>query len=419
MGRVVASPAAMEPHRLRSRLSRVASAAVIVHACLAALGVAASATGTERPERVLVLDPGDGGTPRTGWWRPRQMPDPARLTHVRTRPEGAELELVLIRDEVGRARRWQTSPVTVQLPSRRDGDVLLVRARLAGHRTREVSIHAFEVPDQLEIALEPLPNTLRAATHIDLVGRRLLFLWTDEPAQVRFRSGEAAAHLVLGETRNGVAEVPGVRFDAVGEDLFIEVPLRAGWEQRSELRAHQDADRARGLERTVVEWVPRDGGLAAIDRARTGLGRLGPVHADACAQAFDRALREEIPEESLARALAPTGRFVDAVHAAALRRLATVTPAPPLELLDGTRLDPARPVEADHALGRLAEVRGYLAWLRSFVSEVAPADEASPTLAALVAPALSPADWQTALGRATAAEAGCRAVRPDVGATLR
>ena len=405
----------MSPHRPRSWLGRIVT---LLAGFAAVSGLAAAAT-VDVAVPVVVLDPGDAGPPDSRWWQFREEPPSAGLTRVETQPAGAELELILIRDEVGRAHEWRKSPVAVQLPSRRKGDVLLVRARLEGHRTREVSLHALEVPDRLEIPLEPLPNALRALTHIDLVGRRLLLLWTDEPARIRFRTGGASAHLVLSETRNLVRAVPGIRLDVVAEDLFVEVPLTAGWQDEAELRAHQSRDSARGLERTTVEWVPHDGGLEAIDRARAGLAALGSEHANTCARAFDAALREKLPAEALARALAPTGRFVDAVHAAAVRRLAEVAPGRSLELLDGVQLDPRKPAEADHALGRLAEIRGYLGWLRSFVWEVAPTRKAPGVLAALIAPALSAEEFAAALEHASAAEVGCRERSADAGSALR
>ncbi len=116
-----------------------------------------------------------------------------------------------------------------------------------------------------------------------------------------------------------------------------------------------------------------------------------------------------ISASSLARGFAPTGRFVDAIHRAALRRLGELAPDGLVELSDGTRFDPTHPIEADFVLGRAADARGYLALLAAFVRSVATDGSGDRALAALIAPGLAASDVTAAIASGREAEASCRA----------
>lgn len=338
----------------------------------------------------------------------RRNEAPAEV-RVNTHPAEAQLEFLYVHSEQVRLRERASAPVRLQVRSARSGDRLLIRAILPGFRSRELTVPADQLPAEIEIALEPLPNAVVAASHIRLVGRNLLVLWTLAPADVRVQEAVGSVHLVLPETRSDVEGVPDLSIENVGEDLFVAIPLEAHWQASQELRAHQSRDTARGLERIVVEWIPTDGGLAATEQARAGLARLGPDAVDSCARQFEQKLRQDTPASSLARAFAPTGRFLDTIHRAALRRLAELSHDGLVEVADGARFDPMRPIEADLAMGRAGEILGYLAVLDAFVGEVATADEANQVLASLIAPDLPVPEMMVAIREARFVEQACRA----------
>ena len=356
---------------------------------------------------VVVLDP-EAGVERDPIKRPLLATEPVAEVHVETHPADAELELVYLRAATARVRERVAAPVRLLLPSLRDGDVLLVRAHRDGYRVREVTFRAGQLPARLTIPLEPLPNTLVATAYIELVGRRLLMLWTEQPARIRVQQAGDSVHVILAETRTVLVPPPGVTLESVAEDLFLRVAVDGDASARGELRAHQARDPARGLERIVVEWVPRDGGLAATLRARAGLAALGPRHVDACSRSFEDRLREGIPASSLARGLAPTGRFTDAIHRAALRRLGELSAGGWVELTDGTHFDPARALEADFVMGRASEAHGFLALLAGFVREVTPAPRVDDVFSSLIAPDLPAAEVAAAIAAARDAEQTCR-----------
>ncbi len=374
--------------------------------------VCAAPSEAAAPGAAVVLDP-EAGAHRSRIERLLRANEPVAEIHLETHPADAELELVYVRATAARIRERVAAPVRLLLPSLREGDVILVRAHRHGHRIRELTLQAGQLPTRLLIPLEPLPNTLVAAAYVELVGRRLLMLWTEEPARIRVQRAGDSVDVILAETWTTLAPSPGVRHESVGEDLFVRVAVAADAAERSELRAHQTRDAARGLERIVVEWVPRDGGLAGTLRARAGLAALGPLHVDACSRSFEDRLREGVPESSLARGLAPTGRFTDAIHRAALRRLGELTPGGWVELVDGTRFDPKRPREADFVTSRASEARGYLALLSAFVREVTPAARADDVFASLIAPDLPATEVGAVIAAAREAEQTCRR-DPDV-----
>lgn len=375
---------------------------------LAGLLAGTIAGGAAAAESEVVLDP-DAHTERSGierWQRARHRVSEVR---VETQPTDAQLELRYVREQRTRLHERTQAPTLLRLPSVAGGDVVVLRALRPGYRTRELSYPANEIPARIEILLEPLPNALLAATHRRLVGRRSLVLWTQSSADVRVQETARAVHVVLAETRSELAGRPDLSIENVGEDLFVAVALDDGWQAHQELRAHQGRDPVRGLERIVIEWVPRDGGLAATERARAGLARLGADDVDVCARQFERELRQAMPATSLARALAPTGRFLDAIQRATLRRLAELDRIGLVELVDGTRFDPMRPIEADLAMGRASEIRGYLAILSGFVRQVTTPHETDRVLASLIAPDLPAAEVAQVIAEARRVERSCRA----------
>jgi hypothetical protein len=358
-------------------------------------------------ESVVVLDPqlpNEAGLVERFRRRNERPADVRVMTH----PAEARLEFIYLHKEQVRLRQRAMAPARLQVRSPQRADQVLVRASQAGYRNHERTFPAGQLPAEIEIALEPLPNALVAASHIRLVGRNLLLLWTLAPANVRVQEAVGSVHLVLPETRSEIEDAPELSVANVGDDLFVAVPLEASWQADQQLRAHQSRDSARGLERIVVEWVPADGGLAATEQARAGLARLGPDAVDSCAHEFEERLRQGTPASSLARAFAPTGRFLDAIHRGVLRRLAELRDDGLVEVTDGSRFDPMHPIEADLAMGRAGEVLGYLAVLDAFVGEVATADEANRVLASLIAPDLPVPEMMAAIREARRVEDTCR-----------
>ncbi|MEN8185486.1 MAG: hypothetical protein ABFS46_23470, partial [Myxococcota bacterium] len=233
----------------------------------------------------------------------------------------------------------------------------------------------------------------------------------------RLQEQEQGVQLILAETAmtpdlktslEGVKSPLVERVEAVqvGEDLLLRVQLaEAARDGAVDLRSRRAHDPIRDLHAYSLDLVPADGGVAAVEKARAALARISSSDVNGCARRFDETLRGELDGESLARALSPRGAFTDPYLRAAMKRLGEVSGGK-VVLLDGSELRTSVPLELAAATSQAAQVKGYLAVLRSFAQELEPG-QPDPVLRSLVAPEIDPARFEEVLAEARASERRC------------
>ena len=366
-------------------------------------------------------------------WRPRNLFAWIRPGHnydertvlVETSPADAMLDLFYVRSNFQKRYEQAEAPARVVLPPRVEAgprDALVVRAFREGYRQREVSVRVQSSQDRVLLELEPLPNTLVAASLVYFAGRASLAFLAKESLTVRVQEREEGFSVVLAETAlakevdstlTGMQSplVEGVEWLQLGEDLLVQVQMPKGQRPLYDLRSRQMRDELRDLYVYSVDLVPSDGGVDAVRRAREALARIRPEQVTGCARVFDDALREQLDAEALARALAPRGTFTDPYLRAAMKRLAEVSPGGRVQMLDGSTFT-SSPIELSAAMSQAAQARGYLALLRAFVREIEVQNGRRDTLRGLIAPEVPPAAFAEALQAAERRESSCAGSSP-------
>jgi len=389
---------------------------------LAALVLALVAASAAVPTVDLVPKDRASWRPRNlfAWLRPGHNYD-QRSILVETSPADAMLDLFYVRSNFQKRYEQAEAPARVLLPSRVDAgprDALVVRAFREGFRQKEVSVRVQSGDDHVVLELEPLPNTLLAASHVYLAGRASLAFLAKESLTVRVQNADDGFNVVLAETALAGEVAPALagmqsplikRVESLqlGEDLLVQVEMPPAQRAAYELRSRQMRDELRDLYVYSVELVPSDGGVASVSRAREALARLAPADATGCARTFDDALRQQLDPAALARALAPRGAFTDPYLRAAMKRLAEVSPGGRIEMTDGSSYT-ASPLELAAAMSQASQARGYLALLRAFVRELEIPANRQDTLRGLVAPESGSAAFAEALSAAERRESSCR-----------
>lgn len=392
---------------------------------LAPFVLALAAATAAVPTVDLVPDDRASWRPRNlfAWLRPGHNFD-ERSILVETSPEGAMLDLFYVRSNFQKRYEQAEAPARVLLPSRVEAgprDALVVRAFREGFRQKEVSVRIQSSEDHVVLELEPLPNTLLAASHVYLAGRASLAFLAKEALTVRVQDGDDGFSVILAETAlaqdvepalSGMESplVRGVESLQLGEDLLVQVEMPPQQRAVYELRSRQMRDELRDLYVYSVELIPNDGGVASVRRAREALARITPSDTTGCTRAFDDALRQQLDAAALARALAPRGAFTDPYLRAAMKRLAEVSPGERIEMTDGSSFT-GSPLELAAAMSQAAQARGYLALLRAFVRELEVPANRLDTLRGLVAPESGSAAFAESFTAAERREASCRGGR--------
>jgi hypothetical protein len=345
----------------------------------------------------------------------------ARYIEVETSPSDADLDLFYIRSNFQKRYEQAKSPIKIVLPVRADAgprDAVVIRASKEGYVQKEVTIRVDSREDHVVLDLDPLPNSLMAASQVYLAGRSTLSLLTTQSLSVRVQKQADGFNVILAETALGsdvgdslgtienplISKVESIQ---LGEDLLIRVRTRPDAQKGYELRSRESHDDLRGLYVYALDLVPADAGVSAVQRARAALAALSSADVTGCALTFDQHLRESLDAASLARALSPDGNFTDPYLRAAMKRLGEVSPGGRIHMLDGTAYDPSRPLELAAAMSEPASARGYLALLRAFIDHLEPADYRADTLRGLVAPELGAKDFAGKLDAAETAERSC------------
>ena len=344
-----------------------------------------------------------------------------RFIRVETVPSGALLDLFYVRSNFQKRYEQSEAPVKIILPKRIDAgprDAVMIRAFLEGYRQKEASIRVSSSQEKVLLELDPLPNTLVAASHVYLAGRSSMAFLTKEALTVRVQNRSDGFGVVLAETAKSeqagatleqvtsphVAHVEAIQ---LGEDLLVRVETRDGAGEY-ELRSRQSLDELRDLYVYSVELVPADGGVEAAQKARGALAAIGPSEVNGCAARFDEILRSALEPSALSRALSERGAFTDRYLRAAMKRLGAVSPEGRIRMADGSSFLGSSPLELAAAMSQPGEAKGYLALLRAFVGRIEAPEHRRSTLRGLLAPELPPDQFALAYDRAESAESACR-----------
>jgi len=347
----------------------------------------------------------------------------AREIEVETVPPGAVLDLFYVRASFQKRYEQADAPAVIRLPSRVEAgprDSVTIRALLDGYEQQEVHVRVRSRQDKVVIELAPLANSLSAVTHTYLAGRGSLAFLTRESLTFRLQKARDGLSVVLTQTSLGpaaLATIEGVtspliaslRAQQLGEDLVVRVRLtEAAMAEGAEFRSRQGFDSVRGLHTFALDFIPADGGVEAVRRAKAAFERLRPDAVSGCALVYDAALREQLDPEALARALAPAGAFSDPFLREAMKFLGRLSPGGVVTLTDGSRFEVEAPIELMAASTQSAEAIGYLALLRSFVDQLEPSASRRSTLHGIVAPELPSARFEAIADAAEARERACR-----------
>lgn len=357
-----------------------------------------------------------GGSPAY-WYSPRKI-------EVRTTPPGAVLDLFYVRRSFQKAYEQADAPVMLVLPSRNEAgshDSVKIRAFLDGYQQGEVSVPVRSRTKQVMIDLEPLSNSLKAVTHLHFADRTTLNFLSTETVTLRSQERDGRYALIFvetGSTPEAVASMEGLHDPLVeslssqqlGTDLVVTLALtERAKEGGVDVRQRQSYDPIRRLHTLRIDVVPKVTKGSPVQRAKAALARIGPGSVTGCAVRFDDVLHARLDHSALARALTPSGAPTDPYMRAAMKRLGEISPDGAVVLTDGTTYRTHIPLELAAATSQAAEVRGYLAMLRSFVAELEAPPYRRGTLRGLIAPEVSPKDFDAMLDSAEAAERTCLA----------
>ncbi len=295
----------------------------------------------------------------------------------------------------------------MKLPTRLQTDAadrLLVRGFVPGHERYRQSLAADEAPKKLQLDFVPLANQLSRIGHGHLAGRSVVELVTSEEPNVRMSADEGGFTIVF--LRTGLADPIAAHLAAYGDPLFrmngrqlgedfvlrLSTPGAEGLDLRHEILR----DPARAEFRTRLE-VSSGATDVRIERLRSALRKMTETTRGSCARAFESILRSELDERALLQSLGRDDHAERAALRAALRRMTEVTKERTLQLLSGTRLRAASPLEFELAWTRRTEVQGYLDWLHDFAALVEPDDAGSRAFRGLVAPTWRPSAFDELL----------------------
>ncbi len=343
---------------------------------------------------------------------------------VRTTPPGAALDFFYVRRSFQRGFEQGDAPSKVVLPSPFEAgphDTLKVRAFHDGYRQKEVSIDVRGHEKEILIDLEPVANSLVGVTHLYFADRASISFLTEEHATFRVQKTPDGYSLILLETgvTPAASESLGAANDALvaglvpqqlGQDLVVRLQLtEVAREGEMELRQRQSYDAVRRLNRFSIDIAPKNPSASSVQRAHAALARVRVADVSGCALRYEETLRKKLDAAGLARALTPSGSFTDPYLRAAMRRLGAVSPGAAVVLADGTTYRTDLPIELSAASSQAAEVRGYLALLRRFVTELEDKSYRRETLRGLIAPEVGPSDFDAILDESEVAERLCLA----------
>ena len=350
-----------------------------------------------------------------------------RRVDIETTPAGGYLDLFYVRSGFQKRFEQGEAPAIVQLPSRVEAgprDVLTIRAFAEGYQPKSVTFKLSEDFDRVAIDLEPLPNALEAVSHRYFAGRSSVRFVTSEALTFRVQQGDEGYAIILNETAytpTAQASVDLIESSLIaegygqqlGQDLMVQFVLRQSAQDKPvEVRSRQRYDGLRDRHELVIDFVSSADSQASVERALRALDVLGPSDISGCAMTFDTALRAELEAGAFARALRPQGEVTDRYHRAAMRKLSEISVDGVIDFTDGSQLRTADAIELEMAIANASMAEGYLVLLRGFVIGLEPdAPSRQAAFKSLVAPEVSPHDFDAIWRRAHEAERLCLASR--------
>jgi hypothetical protein len=266
-----------------------------------------------------------------------------------------------------------------------------------------------------------VPNALRAVAHRYLADRGALAFLTDDALTFRIQENDDGFSLVLNGTRiekepeETISDVRSplirsIRPQQLGEDLVVRVALtKAAKNDAVEVRSRQSHDPVRSVHTFALDFVPADGGVESVHRAKAALARIRTEDVTGCSLVYERSLRERLDIADLARALSVDGSFTDPYLREAMKRLGQLSDNGVITLTDGSQLLVSAPIELMAAVSRSPEAIGYLAVLRRFIEGLEPPESRRQALRGLIAPELSAARFDAIADAAENDERQCRA----------
>jgi hypothetical protein len=345
-----------------------------------------------------------------------------REIQIDTTPSGGMVDLFYVRSNFQKRFEQAETPVRVIVPARVDAgprDSLTIRAFREGFRQKTQTLKIASSIDEVIIDLEPLPNTLDALSHRYFAGRSTIGFLTGESLTFRVQEAPDGLSVILTETamasearealdRIRSPMVEDVFGQQLGEDLLVKVGLSEEAQGTTEVRSRQQYNAARDLHEFVLELVPRAGGGGSVKDALAALASITSADVTACSLAFDRSMRDGLDPGALNRALAPQGAFTDRYVRAAMRRLGEVTPGGVVQFTDGSKYNPAVPIELEVSLNQAAQATGFLSLLRAFVDRLELEEYRDDAYRSLIAPELDGSRFEVVLKEANDARAACR-----------
>jgi hypothetical protein len=404
----------------------------ILHLC-AMFTLAVAATASAEELQVVELKPQDSAS-----WGPSALFSPitslfrggpahyfsAREIVIRTTPPGAALDLFYVRRSFQKAFEQGDAPCRLVLPSPSSAseyDTVKVRAFLDGYSQKEISLPVRGTESEVMIELDPLSNSLRAATHLYFADHARVGFLTEEAVVARNQTARDGFSLILLQTAatpDALASlarvtnplISAIRPQQLGEDLVLRFALTDAADPDA-IRNLQEYDAVRRLHRFTVVVEPKDGAGDPVTRAIAALARIQPRDIDACALRYENELRERLEPAALARALDASQSPIARYLRAAMRRLGEISPAGSVTLGDGTVYRTAVPLELSAATSQAADVIGYIAVLRAFVRELEREPYRVETLRGVISPELEPSRFSAVVEQGVAAERACRGSR--------
>ena len=382
------------------------------------------ATAQDRPDPDLVeiefipAEPVDWGIRNVGalitapflgwsyWYAPGSV-------RIETVPAHARLELFYIRANFQKLFRRADPPVRLALPSRimtTGRDALTVRVAADGYKTHEYTYDVTEVPPQLVLELEPLPNALTFLALTDLANRTTLTFRTDEEPEFRItRAREQPGFtLSLRETANALesheplsgGRVKRLEVTPVGEDLLIRIETHG---EDSEARSKLGYDPIRKQHVFRLELLDPGARMPSAGSVRRELEAISMLRDDPCLEALARALREGLEEGVIERAHRASGGIADLYRRQAMLRLGRADRGR-VRTGSGETLRTGSPLELELALQGAADVKGYLGLLGALARRQPDPETA---LRSLIAPELRPSEFAPVYARAERARLAC------------
>jgi hypothetical protein len=334
--------------------------------------------------------------------------------YIDTAPASAQVDLFYIRANFQKMFVRAGSPVRVRVPPRiraTSRDSLIVRVSAPGFQTYEESHRILDLPDEIVLSLEPLPNALVFLGHSHIGGRTTLEMRTTEKPEFRVTKsrGFSGFSLIFVDTANNLDPVPavagglvkGVEATQLGEDLVVRVEAT---DPGVEVRTKEGWDPIRREHVFSLDLAEAGRRAPGSDQIRRQVSAVGYSLGDPCHLRFEQGLRDGLAPETLVRTFRGSGSLADLYRREAMLHLGRLDHGE-VRTLSGESYRIGSPIELEAALQTAPSVEGYLGLLGAY----ARAEPDPPTvIRSLVAPELDATTFGPTYESAESAWQRCR-----------